>query len=91
MNTLYIYNKDGSIHSTDAVIQDNLVTLPFGKEIEKVELKLEQFRVPVGTPGYFLLPNLNYASTPGTLIRFKERPPVVEEHPASFSVPVFGV
>ena len=91
MNLVYIYKKDGSINSTDDVFHEGEIKLPFAEDIEKVELKLEQFRVPVGSPGYFLLPNLNYASTPGTLIRFRERPDIIEEHPASFSVPVFGV
>ena len=91
MDLIYVYKKDGTVFSTDAAVVDGTVTLPFAEDIEKVELKLERFRVPAGSPGYFMLPNLNYASTPGALIRFKERPATVEEHPASFSVPVFGV
>ena len=91
MNTLYIYKKNGSIVSSAITAQEGVFTLPFGGDIDKVELKLERFKVPAGSAGYFMLPNLHYASTPGALIRFKERPAVVEEHPASFSTPVFGV
>ncbi len=91
MNLLYIYKKDGSIVSTSIEPESGVFTLPFAEDIDKVELKLERFKVPAGSPGYFMLPNLNYASTPGALIKFKERPDTVELHPASFSVPVFGV
>ena len=91
MNLVYITQKDGSILSRQIPAVDGVVTLPFAEDIEKVELKLGVFKVPVGSAGYFLLPNLRYSSTPGTLIRFRERPATVEEHPASFSIPVFGV
>ena len=91
MSVLYTYRKDGSVFSSTVSVVNGGITLPFSKEIDKLELKLEQFKVPVGSEGYFMLPNLNYASTPGALIRFKERPHIIEEHPASFSVPVFGV
>ena len=91
MHILYTYRKDGSVFSNSVSAVNGEITLPFSKEIDKLELKLEQFKVPTGSDGYFLLPNLNYASTPGALIRFKERPHVIEEHPASFSTPVFGV
>lgn len=92
MNILYTYYKNGTLASADASVKENICQLPaFSDEIEKMELKLEQFRIPVGAPGYFMLPNLNFSSTPGALIRFKVRPDTVEEHPASFSTPVFGV
>ena len=91
MPVLYTYRKDGSVFSSTVSVVDGELTLPFSQETDKLELKLEEFKVPVGSEGYFLLPNLNYASTPGALIRFKERPRIIEEHPASFSTPVFGV
>jgi hypothetical protein len=91
MHLIYIYRKDGSVYSSGVDSVDGEITLPFSEEIAQVELKLEQFRVPAGSEGYYLLPNCHYASTPGALIRFRERPNFVEEHPASYSLPVFGV
>ena len=37
MNLVYIYKKDGSINSTDAVFHEGEIKLPFAEDIEKVD------------------------------------------------------
>ena len=91
MNTLYIYKKNGTTLSKPLVFENDTATCPWTADTEKVEFRLEAFRVPVGSEGYYMLPNIRSSSSCGGLIFFKKRPPMTEEYSEGFAVPVFGV
>ena len=91
MNTLYIYKKNGTTLSKPLVFENDTATCPFTADTAKVEFRLEAFRVPVGSEGYYMLPNIRSSSSCGGLIFFKKRPPMTDEYSEGFAVPVFGV
>ena len=91
MNTMYISRKDGSTFSTGLTVAGDTITLPFGSDVEKIVLKLAPFKVPVGSEGYFLLPNMRSSSSCGGLIFFRKRPAITEEYNESFAIPLVGV
>ena len=91
MNTLYIYKKNGITLSKPLVLENDTASCPWTADTAKVEFRLEAFRVPVGSEGYYMLPNIRSSSSCGGLIFFKKRPPMTEEYSEGFAVPVFGV
>ena len=91
MDTIYITRKDGSTFSTALTVTGDTITLPFGSDVEQITLKLAAFKVPVGSDGYYLLPNMRSSSSCGGLIFFRERPAVSEEYNESFAIPLVGV
>ena len=91
MNCVYIYGKDGSCRSRSLQLDNGIASAPFTTETDRIEFHFAAFRVPVGSEGYFLLPNICSELSCGGLICFKKRPDVIEEYDKGFSMPVFGV
>ena len=91
MNTLRIIRDGKTVSEKPLVEKDGLIRLPPSAGEEKFEVELEDFTLPAGTPGFFLIPNVRSSSSCGGVIFFKKRPDAVEEYNESFAIPVFGV
>ena len=91
MNVLRIVRNGEVISENPLADKEGLIRLPPCTGEEKFEVELEDFSVPAGTPGFFLIPNVRSSSSCGGLIFFKERSDAVEEFNESWAIPVFGV
>ena len=87
MNVLRIIRNGEVIAERAVVEEEGLVRLPPCTGEEKFEVELEDFSVPAGVPGFFLIPNVRSSSSCGGVIFFRERPDAVEEYNESFAVP----
>ena len=91
MNTLRIVRNGEVIAEKPLAEEEGLIRLPPCTGEEKFEVELEDFALPAGTPGFFLIPNVRSSSSCGGVIFFRDRPDAVEEYNESFAIPVFGV
>ena len=91
MNILRIVRDGKTVAEKNLVEEEGLIRLPACTGEEKFEVELEDFSVPAGTPGFFLIPNVRSSSSCGGVIFFKARPDAVEEYNEGWSTPVFGV
>ena len=59
------------------------------RDAAEVVLELDCFRAEAGEDGYYLLPNIVDRSTPGGIVRFRDRPDAEQEF-LDFRIPGFG-
>ena len=91
MSTIRFFNGPALMAGRPAVIENDCLKVPVIPWAETVEIELDEFTVPMGREGYFLIPNVRSSSSCGGLITFRERPDITESYDEGFSVPVFGV